>query len=66
MTNDPFQFIVISVSEGACTAPITFNAKRSKLIAIYVKKFKTSLHFHEDCGMFCEGEWDEPKKKTAF
>ena len=27
MTNDPFQLIVISVSEGACTAPITFNAK---------------------------------------
>ena len=24
MTNDPFQLIVISVSEGACTAPITF------------------------------------------
>jgi hypothetical protein len=25
MTNDPFQLIVISVSEGACTAPITFE-----------------------------------------
>jgi hypothetical protein len=25
MTNDPFQLIVISVSEGACTAPISFK-----------------------------------------
>jgi hypothetical protein len=58
MTNDQFQLIVISASEGACTAPITFNAKLSKLIFIHVKKFKTFLHFHEDCGMFCEGEWE--------
>ncbi len=28
----------------------------SKLIVIYSKK---SLHFREDCGMFCEGEWEE-------
>jgi hypothetical protein len=25
ITNDPFQLIIISVSEGACTAPITFE-----------------------------------------
>ena len=58
MMNDPFQLILISVSKGACTAPITFNAKHFKLIFIHVKKFKTFLHFHEDCGMFCEGEWE--------
>jgi hypothetical protein len=56
MMNDPFQLIVISVSEGACTVPITFNTKCSKLIVIYVKEFKTSLHFRKDCGMVCEEE----------
>jgi hypothetical protein len=63
MTNDPFQLIVISVSEGACTAPITFNAKRSKLIVVYVKKIKTSLHFRKACGIFCEGEWEEQNQQ---
>ncbi len=66
MTNDPFQLIVVSVSEGACTAPITFNAKRSKMIVIHIKKFKTSLHFRKDCGMFCEAELEEQSHQPKY
>jgi hypothetical protein len=43
--------------------PNHINAKRSKLVFIHVKKFKTSLHFHKDCGMFYEGEWDKPSQQ---
>jgi hypothetical protein len=39
--------------EGAWAQATSFLA--SKLIVIYPK---ISLHFQEDCGIFCEGEWE--------
>jgi len=33
--------------------------KLQKLIVIYSK---TLLHFHEDCGIFCEGEWEQHQR----
>jgi len=35
------------------------SCQNSKLIVIY---FKRSLHFHKDCGIFCEGEWEEQQQ----
>ncbi len=32
------------------------NVKPQQLIVIYSKR---SLHFREDCGIFCEGEWEQ-------
>jgi hypothetical protein len=43
----------ILTSEGA-------RVPTSKLIVIYSKK---SLHFREDCEMFCEGEWEEQSQQ---
>jgi hypothetical protein len=34
------------------------NVKNQKLIVIYSKR---SLHFREDCGIFCEGEWEQQR-----
>ncbi len=36
----------LSNSEGVCASTNDFN------------DFKTSLHFCQDCGIFCEGEWE--------
>ena len=44
--------------EGAWAQATSFQT--SKLIVIYSKK---SLHFREDCGMFCEGEWEEQSQQ---
>jgi len=44
--------------EGAWAQAISFQT--SKLIVIYSKK---SLHFREDCEMFCEGEWKEQSQQ---
>ena len=44
-------------------AILTFEGARVptfKLIVIYSKK---SLHFREDCRMFCEGEWEEQSQQ---
>ena len=56
-----FKFIVESILEGAQFAP-NFDRCRdldiSKLVVIYSKR---SLHFREDCGIFCEGEWEQQR-----
>jgi hypothetical protein len=52
--NYSLQLIVESLFTGAKqVASATIPNKSFKLIDVS----KTSLHFHEDCGMFCEGEW---------
>jgi len=49
------QLIVESLFTGAKqVASATIPNESFKLI---VKYTKTSLHFREDCGTFCEGEW---------
>jgi hypothetical protein len=35
----------------------------SKLIVIYSK---TSLHFCEDCRIFCEGEWEQQRQLDGY
>jgi hypothetical protein len=34
------------------------SIKPQKLIVMYSKR---SLHFREDCGIFCEGEWEQQR-----
>jgi hypothetical protein len=68
--------IQISISEGARFAPVNLPAftdgdwiapqrAASKLIVIYIN-YKISLHFHEDCGIFCEGEWEQSQQLTQI
>jgi hypothetical protein len=38
---------------------INSSFKLQKLIVIYSKR---SLHFREDCGIFCEGEWEQQRR----
>jgi hypothetical protein len=47
--------------EGAWAQATSFLA--SKLIVNYSK---ISLHFQEDCGIFCEGEWEEKDNGNAL
>jgi hypothetical protein len=37
----------------------------SKLIVIYGNS-KISLHFRKDCGIFCEGEWEQSQQLTRI
>ena len=52
---DSSQLIVdlISINQSSKNI-INSSFKLQKLIVIYSKR---SLHFREDCGIFCEGEW---------
>jgi hypothetical protein len=78
LRNDSFKLIVALASEGAMFAPYIFqdasylyklnhegacvqatSFQTSKLIVMYSK---TSLHFREDCGIFCEGEWEQQRQ----
>jgi hypothetical protein len=43
--------------EGAYAQATSFQT--SKLIVIYSK---IPLHFHEDCSIFCEGEWEQQQR----
>jgi hypothetical protein len=54
--NESFKLIDALASEGAWAQTTSFQT--SKLIVIS----KTSLHFREDCGMFCEGEWEQKRR----
>jgi hypothetical protein len=51
--------IVESLFTGAKqVASATISNKSFMLIDVS----KTSLHFREDCGMFCEGEWEQKRR----
>jgi hypothetical protein len=53
------QLIVESLFTGAKqVASATIPNESFKLIDVS----KTSLHFREDCGMFCEGEWEQKRR----
>jgi len=60
------QLIVVFIAanesnhEGAWALATSFQT--FKLIVIYSKK---SLHFREDCGMFCEGEWESKSNSST-
>jgi hypothetical protein len=43
--------------EGAWALAI--SCQNSKLMVVYFKRF---LHFREDCGIFCEGEWEQQRQ----
>jgi hypothetical protein len=64
--------ILILISEGSQVAPATLqifadgdqaapHSNASKLIVIYCNS-KISLHFHDDCGTFCEGDRENANK----
>jgi hypothetical protein len=54
--NYSLQLIVESLFTGAKqVVSATIPNKSFKLIDVS----KTSLYFREDCGMFCEGEWEQ-------
>jgi hypothetical protein len=56
--NYSLQLIVESLFTGAKqVASATIPNESFKLINVS----KTSLHFREDCGMFCEGEWEQKR-----
>jgi hypothetical protein len=56
------QLIVEPLFTGAKqVASATIPNGSSMLIVTYVKKIKTSLHFCKNCGMFCEGEWEQKR-----
>jgi hypothetical protein len=78
--NNDYQLVVtliqISISEGAQFAPVILPAftdgdqiapqrAASKLIVIY-RNSKISLHFCKDCGIFCEGEWEQSQQLTQI
>jgi hypothetical protein len=53
------QLIIESLFTGAKqVASATIPNKSFKLIDVS----KTSLHFRKDCGMFCEGEWEQKRR----
>jgi hypothetical protein len=56
---DSSQLIVdlISINQSSKNI-INSSFKPQKLIVIYSKR---SLHFREDCGIFCEGEWEQQR-----
>ncbi len=57
-TDYSLQLIVESLFTGAKqVASATIPNESFKLIDVT----KTSLHFREDCGMFCEGEWEQKR-----
>jgi len=57
---DSSQLIVdlISINQSSKNI-INSSFKPQKLIVIYSKR---SLHFREDCGIFCEGEWEQQRR----
>ncbi len=62
-TDYSLQLVVESLFTGAKQVALaTIPNGSSMLIVIYVKKIKTSLHFRKDCGMFCEGEWEQKRR----
>ena len=48
---------LISINQSSKNI-INRSFKPQKLIVIYSKR---SLHFREDCGIFCEGEWEQQR-----
>jgi hypothetical protein len=55
---DAFPYATNKLNHEGAWAQAT-SLQTSKLIVI---SFKRSLHFRKDCGIFCEGEWEQQRQ----